>query len=438
MPEPSSSISALSSGSSTPTQREQCWECRRRRLVCDGGQPVCAKCRTARIVCPGYADKKPLTWLAPGQIKSRARRRNPAVKGQRPPKQGKTTPPSDAISEDADSTPAKEELELGMPVELRPEICDIFDAMLYYNTRIYPDMIRNQLAPSRYVLPLRMVQHLPPSITHTLVSIFLSHRIIQVADNPASDALVKPLWTRMYHHRDIAIRSINKLVGEEASRKDVVTIIAVYTLLFAILQQSFTPSWRIHMSGFLSLVHLRGSFTEVIRDTPEMELSLIAICIVGTFANTTSPRHNLFHVAPTPSLLSLLSTFYTETYFPSLPCPPPLLPLIIHTTALRTAAPSPTTTSATLRLLAEIDAFSPQTWSSSTYPSQPDWLLLASTFHAATALYALLALHSSGALPPSSPTGWARARTRHATALGALLASAMAAPRVRRRMVWPL
>ena len=52
----------------------QCWHCLRRRLVCDFLRPGCGKCSAAGIVCPGYDDKKPLTWLAPGQVLSRTRR----------------------------------------------------------------------------------------------------------------------------------------------------------------------------------------------------------------------------------------------------------------------------------------------------------------------------------------------------------------------------
>ena len=144
MSEPTSTTSSPNGTSSAPApatclaQREQCWECRRRRLVCDGAQPVCAKCRAARIVCPGYADKKPLTWLAPGQVKSR-RRKAPA-KGGHPPKHVKnprpkpiatpTTLPDEPTAEDADGSRTGG-LDLGVPVELRPEICDMFEAMLY-------------------------------------------------------------------------------------------------------------------------------------------------------------------------------------------------------------------------------------------------------------------------------------------------------------------
>lgn len=57
--------------------RRQCWECLRRRLVCDSAAPVCNKCKAAGVVCPGYDDKKPLKWLAPGTVLSRPRRRAP-------------------------------------------------------------------------------------------------------------------------------------------------------------------------------------------------------------------------------------------------------------------------------------------------------------------------------------------------------------------------
>lgn len=59
----------------TPKQRRQCWECLRRRLVCDMTQPACKKCQKAKIDCPGYGAKKPLTWVAPCAVLSRPRRK---------------------------------------------------------------------------------------------------------------------------------------------------------------------------------------------------------------------------------------------------------------------------------------------------------------------------------------------------------------------------
>lgn len=45
-----------------------CWECRKRRLVCDNSQPTCKKCEKSGKACPGYGDQKPLQWLEPGLI----------------------------------------------------------------------------------------------------------------------------------------------------------------------------------------------------------------------------------------------------------------------------------------------------------------------------------------------------------------------------------
>lgn len=50
-----------------------CWECLKRRLVCDLGRPGCQKCQSRDTECPGY-DKKPLKWLHPGQTRSKGRR----------------------------------------------------------------------------------------------------------------------------------------------------------------------------------------------------------------------------------------------------------------------------------------------------------------------------------------------------------------------------
>lgn len=68
----------------TPTgERRQCWECRRRRLVCDSARPACNKCRAAGTECPGYSGNKPLKWITPGKVKSRNRGRpSAAAKGR--------------------------------------------------------------------------------------------------------------------------------------------------------------------------------------------------------------------------------------------------------------------------------------------------------------------------------------------------------------------
>jgi len=62
---------------------KQCWECQRRDIVCDSIEPVCGKCAATGVVCPGFDDKKPLVWLAPGKITARPRKKKRAPNGSR-------------------------------------------------------------------------------------------------------------------------------------------------------------------------------------------------------------------------------------------------------------------------------------------------------------------------------------------------------------------
>lgn len=58
-----------------PTQKasRQCWECHKRRLVCDYTMPHCKKCLKKGRECPGYDAQKPLQWVETGKITSRKR-----------------------------------------------------------------------------------------------------------------------------------------------------------------------------------------------------------------------------------------------------------------------------------------------------------------------------------------------------------------------------
>jgi hypothetical protein len=53
------------------SKTKQCWECRRRRLVCDFTSPACRKCQVRGVECPGYDGTKPLKWLQPQQVNAK-------------------------------------------------------------------------------------------------------------------------------------------------------------------------------------------------------------------------------------------------------------------------------------------------------------------------------------------------------------------------------
>lgn len=59
------------------TRKRHCWECLRRRLVCDYGIPGCRRCAKSGVDCPGYGETPPLRVkvVAP---KTRSRHRKDA------------------------------------------------------------------------------------------------------------------------------------------------------------------------------------------------------------------------------------------------------------------------------------------------------------------------------------------------------------------------
>jgi hypothetical protein len=69
----------------------QCWECLKRRLVCDRTLPHCKKCQKAGRQCSGYDDAKPLQWVQTGMVTSRRRKK----KDNSPPKVYVVAPTSD-------------------------------------------------------------------------------------------------------------------------------------------------------------------------------------------------------------------------------------------------------------------------------------------------------------------------------------------------------
>lgn len=71
----------VSTTAQVETSRKHCWECLRRRLVCDSVRPVCDRCRTSGLVCPGYDEKQPLRWVQPGRVTARSRRKPKAKAG---------------------------------------------------------------------------------------------------------------------------------------------------------------------------------------------------------------------------------------------------------------------------------------------------------------------------------------------------------------------
>ncbi|PLB38034.1 Zn(II)2Cys6 transcription factor [Aspergillus candidus] len=447
---------STSSSSSTsevrPPRRRQCWECLRRRLVCDFGTPTCNKCRAAGVTCPGYGEKKPLKWIAPGRVNSRTRqrRRPPASESE---ERGQIASPNHAalVAKDPDPpsgscSSERAVVKLTIPrLQLGTEANAVVQAASYYNACIYPSFAAfHQLAPNPYITRFShaVIPHLPPAMCHLLVCLALGHRIQSLMLNTDYGALIE-VRSRLYHHRGMAIQLLADAIGNAITRTSDLTIASVLMLLFTDARQSLSSNWRHHCVGANELIMLRGGLPELYRSSPALKQSLLYFIIIGVIGNTTTPPADQIAAASHVHLIDFVAEIYGDGLFPVLPCPPSLFRNIIEINHLRSLAMDPACVreplqSAAQALLDRISVFSPHQWSTAnaTATCHDEWLLLGRIYHSAVSLFGIAALQSAGLLPAAPLLEATRAA--HARVLFLLLRRAMRSHPIQKGMVWPL
>lgn len=101
-------------------RKKHCWECLRRRLVCDSTRSGCKRCSASGVPCPGYGETKPsrLKWLAPGRVTSQNRR-------------AKDTVPYGLQDDNIDSLADVDSLIMVPRFKMRTEQCDLAQAIGY-------------------------------------------------------------------------------------------------------------------------------------------------------------------------------------------------------------------------------------------------------------------------------------------------------------------
>lgn len=103
-------------------RKRHCWECLRRRLVCDFELPGCKRCAASGVDCPGYGETQPIRvkWLAPGKVKSRQRKgqsnREKSIKGSPESSSSETSKGSPEYSTStSDSVSSDDSQDVGIP-----------------------------------------------------------------------------------------------------------------------------------------------------------------------------------------------------------------------------------------------------------------------------------------------------------------------------------
>ncbi|KAH9904275.1 fungal-specific transcription factor domain-containing protein [Xylariomycetidae sp. FL2044] len=331
--------------------RRHCWECLRRRLVCDGMRPACTRCRSAGIVCPGFEDKQPLRWLQPGKVTARTRKPKKAKPGggsQQPqPYQGKqqqqeeeeggegstgndstliktTKTKRGIVTGTADDyiwavAQAVQRYGKGLSEPLDTVSLDIlrFDVKVddyraaeaaRFSTLLSPlpwhivsVSVYEQMSPlskllprDKYLsLPWHLYHRLPYSLKFCYISIGLcvaAHRLPE-GTSPSELALAS---SRIWQYRGQGLRALNQEISSTKTRASDGTISSIVSLAVADIQFGFVRpnSWRHHLYGVAQLISLRGGMKKLLRESPFMRLPVITLIIFEVIGNTTTPFHD--------------------------------------------------------------------------------------------------------------------------------------------------
>ncbi|KAK8037965.1 C6 zinc finger domain protein, partial [Apiospora phragmitis] len=413
----------------TTSIRLYCWECQRRRLECDSTRPVCNKCRQAGVVCPGYEDKKPLRWLAPGRVTSRTRKRKTPTS-----KEDKDKDKDSAISLQVKVTAALEravhvsaELYTGslIPViHLRDDVSEAVQSACYcklnpifecnttcfrltssnsvVNIRIYPAMQPlAHLGPSPYInpLPLEVMWGISGPVRRTFICLALGHYLHQIRPPKAERV---ELWYRFHTEKGLSLRGISE---EVVLKKDTGGLDqTVYSILCLML---IDPTLKYFM-------------------------------ILGVLASSTSPPED--YLVTTPEL-DFLEKVYGKGDYPTVLCPPFLFLIISQINRLRLQTTQPPQlhefdSPSAQDLLSKILTFNPDAWASLYPESYQQLFLLARIYHSAVALYCISALRNL--FPISFTYNLFTLRATHADALFGLLREAIQSPKTKPCLMWPL
>ncbi|KAJ5101380.1 hypothetical protein NUU61_003602 [Penicillium alfredii] len=380
-------------------QKRHCWECLRRRLVCDNGHPGCSRCAVSGIDCPGYDAKQPmrLRWLAPGRVKSRQRKN-----GVNRQKTGKAS--TEIFQKDS----SDEERVVVVPrTKIKPQIDPLLDAYEYFNVQIFPNLYQKLRLGSNaniYKIQPRMLQsgiQYPDHLRLGLVCMTLSHRMNRMGHDPDS----KPLERSLYHYRGIMIRSLNDQLNSLNKHNSNATLIGTLILLLADAQQGIAQHWRYHLEGARRIIMLQGGMYQ--SNLSPGVLPIILCFIYHTvIGDTSSPATDmLVEKLPLEELYLMLEQYGGNGYGFQM-CPTPLFIEIVKINHIRARASraGPIEEDDLRReaweALCRIYAFSSEEWSEANDRFTDASILLSKIYQSAVALYCISSCQSLGILPP--------------------------------------
>ncbi|KAI1431052.1 hypothetical protein GGR50DRAFT_112423 [Xylaria sp. CBS 124048] len=425
----------------TGTPRKHCWECQRRRLVCDSVRPVCNRCRNNGIVCPGYGEKKPLRWLKPGRVTTRNRLRPKDGSSSRVDLiQDNSNDSSSPMIKDASDTGElqRKAIELafanaakstGLDSIMRYDItCDEparVEASYIYGVELY-----NRLSPMTLLLeknaridlaPPAVTAFLPAPIKGLYILLALGHRMYKLPRDTGKETRTRMRSAVDYWAYQV-VRTLNEQIALESAQVSPGTMAAVIMLLW---EDQYRPStrWRFHYNGLMKMTELHGGVRKLWDTSHILRNGIVMMAALETFANTTSPSHDQLSDLTHPRNLAFLQTIWENVarsiYVGSI-CPTALFTAILKINHLRALSitclgpmdsiSSPSSTEDNIiynnaqTIIREIQAFFPSAYAerNGNERTRDKWFLVARIHQCAVVLYGILSLQSVFFLPETS------------------------------------
>ncbi|KAI0520702.1 hypothetical protein F5B22DRAFT_598037 [Xylaria bambusicola] len=351
------------------TSRKHCWECLRRRLVCDSVRPVCDRCRIHGLVCPGYDEKQPLRWVQPGRVTAHTRRRPNAGSSARTKKRkSDNTDVKNADVTDrslvTDGKCSSEDrlwkefhtlyllgqkqprtLDAIMRYDITSENFAGVQASYIYNCGIYE---RSSPLPLLHegpqaALPLaKIAQSLPAHIQGLFILLALGHQILQLPRDVDKSVRTRA-WSAVSFWTFQVVHKLNEEIAHEKTQASDITITAVVMLMMIDQQLKPSSNWRFHYRGLMQMLMIRGGARKIWLEYPHMHNALMSMVMGEIFANTTSPSHDQVTELSHPKNFGFLPAILGSVgeagniYVGSI-CPPPLLYNLITINHLRALA----------------------------------------------------------------------------------------------------
>ncbi|CAG9977252.1 unnamed protein product [Clonostachys byssicola] len=458
-------MSESASKPSNASSPRSCWQCAKRRLVCDLGKPGCKKCANHGVECPGY-ETKPLQWMQPGQTRSKGARKAERLRSSRKPASqaatdkpatldiGRTTPECSLPSKFSDT---EEALIVYPMVKDQSTFGLLIQALNYHNINISPDLVAtgDRSLNNPFIVGTGLTSVIPPVIAEVIICTALGHRMVQSVQ--CSEADRNAMAVKLRRHRGAAISAVASGLSQKEAQWHERTLISVVLLLLS--EHSLSPNWWQHLDGAYALIDMRGGLPYLINSMPQQRHLFRYFFHIDVFGATTAPCVDVRRVQQQLSVVGHLETLYGDGLLTSTPCPPELVSCIIFTNYIRSQQRSLASSSLsncfisledTYHPLQQILTFDPQAWASSLplqnvqssdpedrhkhLPASWNWTRIGRIYQCAVAIYCV------ESLGPPPELGYADIRSAHRKILLQELRQLTNGSRnqLRKLVIWPM